>query len=67
LIFTAVSAVTPSGSADGLAAAFVAINADNVPAPYNAGYTPTVGDHVAVLLVGGSPLIICKIVGYPNI
>ena len=66
-VFTTVSTVTPGASLDGLAAATVAINADNVPAPYNANYTPTVGDHVAVLLVNGSPLIVCRVAGFPNI
>lgn len=70
-IYTTVTLVAPGGSVDGTFAVWVAVNADNVPAPYLAayisGHTPTVGDQVAVDLVNGSPLILGRIVGLPVI
>jgi hypothetical protein len=70
-IYTTIATVTPGGSADGTYAVTVAINADNVPAPYlaayTAGHTPTVGDRVAVDLTNGSPLILGVVAGLPAI
>lgn len=69
-IYTTVTSVTAGGSLDGTYAVSVAVNADNMPAPYLNGYlagghTPTVGDQVAVDLVNGSPIIIGRVVGLP--
>lgn len=74
-IYTTVATVTPGGvpggSLDGTYAVTVAINADNVPAPYLAayinGHTPTVGDRVAVDITDGSPLILDRVAGLPAI
>lgn len=64
---TTVTVVTPGASLDGVAAVSVAVNADNVPAPYLASYlSPTVGDQVSVLLIDHSPLILGRVVGLPN-
>lgn len=69
-IYTTITAVTAGASVDGTYAVSIAVNADNVPAPYLTGYlsgghTPTVGDQVAVDLVNGSPLIVGRVVGLP--
>ncbi len=70
LFVTTVATVVAGTSRDGTYSVTVAINADNVPAPYLAsyinGHTPTVGDAVAVYLAGGSPLILGRVIGFPN-
>lgn len=58
--------VTAAAARDGHAAAFVAIGADIIPAPYLASYTPVAGHMVDVRFDDGSPLILGQIIGLPN-
>lgn len=60
-----IASVTAGAASDGHAAVSVTIGSDTIPAPYLASYTPTVGDMVAVLLVGNSPLILGSPIGLP--
>lgn len=61
-----IDSTTPGGSTDGLTAAFVNVGGSVVPAPYLSSYTPVVNDHVLVLLMLGSPVILGKVVGLPS-
>lgn len=58
-------------AADGAAAVTVSIRGTLVPTPWLAAYTvtspPQQGDHVAIELIDGSPVIIGRIVGTPII
>lgn len=69
-LFTTVVQVQQGGSRDGTWQVSVALYGSTLAAPYLAaytnGHTPTVGDQVAVDLVGGSPLILGRIVGLPT-
>ena len=57
-----------NNSTDNLAtAAFLTIGPDSVQAPYLASYTPVTGHMVAVLFIDGSPLILGRVIGLPNI
>jgi len=57
--------VTAGASADGVAAAVVTVDGNDIAAPYAASYTPTVGHLVMVLLIDNSPFILGRIVGLP--
>lgn len=69
-IFTTVTAVTQGGSRDGTWQVSVAIFGSTLAATYLAaytnGHTPAVGDHVAVDLTLGSPLILDRVIGLPT-
>lgn len=60
-----VKTVTAGAAADGHTAVVVTVNGDDLPAPYYAGYTPTVGDMVDVRFDNGSPVITGHIIGLP--
>jgi hypothetical protein len=63
-----VATVTAGASLDGVAAVFLTIGPNTVPAPYLSSYTsPTVGDTVRVLIVNQSPTILGRVIGLPNI
>lgn len=66
-----VTVVSVGTSLDGRAEVSIGLNSDNVKAPYLDeyinGHTATVGDQVAVLIIDGSPLILGRIFGLPNI
>lgn len=62
-----VTTVTPSASLDGVAAAFISDGTNTFPAPYLAAYTPTAGHMVSVRFIDGSPLILGRVVGLPNL
>ena len=68
---TTVTAVSAGTSLDGRAEVSIAVNSDTPKAPYLDeyvnGHTATVGDQVAVLMIDGSPLILGRIFGLPNI
>ena len=61
-----VTNVTPGGASDSNALARVAYRGVTVSAAYLAGYTPTVGDTVVLLIQStGSAIILWRVIGTP--
>jgi hypothetical protein len=61
-----IQTVTAGAATDGNAAVTVKVDGTTVPAPYNLNYTPTVGHVVLVALIKGSPVIVCRVGGFPS-
>jgi hypothetical protein len=68
---TTVAGVSVGTGLDGNDEVSITINSDTPTVPYLDGYvnghTPTVGDAVAVAIFDGSPIILGRIFGLPNI
>lgn len=67
---TGTVATSTPGASDGAAAVTVSIRGSLAPTPWLAAYTltspPQQGDHVAIEIINGSPVITGRIVGTPT-
>lgn len=62
--------ITPAGSVDGVTAVFVTAGGDVFPAPYLDSYDAAAavpGDMVRVAFDDGSPIILGRVVGLPDL
>lgn len=63
-----VATVTAGASLDGKAQVTIPVGSSNLPVPYLDSYlTPAANDLVAVIFTAGSPLILGRVIGLPNI
>jgi hypothetical protein len=67
LVSGTIASIDVGAAADGSDVVTVTIGADDIEAARVDGWTPSAGDDVKVLLVNGSPLILGRVTGAPDI